>query len=147
LKWEWSSSIEEHVERVKDRLDMGRGILENLGNLTAYDIQGVEPNPELSVLDPPRPGDRFYIATDERDPEAVEMIRKKGGVFLSDLLTMEDRREFGWPLLLTDMCGVLEQSVLAHSAYFYGHGLSSFAGAIINKRAALGADRRTSLLE
>lgn len=141
------STIEGHVKRVKSRLETGRSILENLGNVTTYAIQGVEPNPDLSTLPPPQLDDRFYVATDERDPDGVEVIRREGGVFLSDLLTMEDRREYGWPLLLTDVRAVVEQSVLAHSAYFYGHLVSSFAGAIVNKRAALGADRRTGILE
>ena len=132
------------VQRTKSSLHLGRGILENLGIPIAYDIEGVEPNPELSVLDPPLPGDRFYLSTDERDPQGMEVIREEGGVFLTDLLTMEDRREFGWPLLLTDVRAVLEQSVLAHSAYFCGSPMSSFAGAIINKRAVLGADLRTA---
>ena len=136
--------IKMHVQRVKSQLAVGRGILENLGDVTPYDIEGVEPNPELSVLSPPLPDDRFYVATDERAQEAVDIIRREGGVFLSDLLTMEDRRAFGWPLMLTDVRAVLEQSVLAHSAYFHGHFMSSFAGAIINKRAVLGADRRTA---
>ena len=145
-KWVVDKDIMTHVQRMKHSLNLGREVLENLGIPTAYDIEGVEPNPELSVLDPPRPGDRFYVSTDERDPEALEVIRKEGGVFLMDLLTMEDRREFGWPLLLTDVRAVLEQSVLAHSSYFCGHFMSSFAGAIINKRAVLGADSRTAEL-
>ena len=146
VKWEWNTDITTHVQRIKYHLGVGRGILENLGNPTAYDIEGVEPNPELSVLDPPRPDDWFYVATDERDPEAVEVIRGEGGVFLLDLLTIEDRREFGWPLLLTDVRAVLEQSMLAHSAYFCGHFMSSYSGAIMNKRAALGADWRTACM-
>jgi len=141
------STIEKHVKRVKSRLEMGRNILEQLGDTRTYDIEGVEPNPELSALSPPLPNDRFYVATDERDPDAVEVIRKEGGVFLSDLLTMNDRRKYGWPLLLTDVRAVVEQSLLAHSAYFYGNLMSSFAGAIVNKRAGLGADRRTAVLE
>jgi hypothetical protein len=142
----WDNSIESHMQRVKSHLAEGREILEQLGNVTVYDIEGVEPNPDLSVLSPPLANDRFYIATDERDPEAVEVIRREGGVFLSDLLTIEDRQEFGWPLLITDVRAVLEQSVLAHSAFFVGHLKSSVAGAIVNKRAALGADRRTAQL-
>lgn len=145
--WATESTIENHVERVKSRLETGRNILEHLGNATTYDIEGVEPNPELSTLSPPLPNDRFFVATDERDPDAVEVIRKEGGVFLSDLLTTKDRRKYGWPLLLTDVRAVVEQSLLAHSAYFYGHFMSSFAGAIVNKRAALGADRRTAVLD
>ena len=126
---------------------MGRNILEQLGDARTHDIEGVEPNPELSTLSPPLPNDRFYVATDERDPDAVEVIRKEGGVFLSDLLTMNDRRKYGWPLLLTDVRAVVEQSLLAYSAYFYGNLMSSFAGAIVNKRAGLGADPRTAVLE
>jgi hypothetical protein len=145
--WATESTIENHVERVKSHLETGRDILEHLGNATTYDIEGVEPNPELSTLSPPLPNDRFFVATDERDPDAMEVIRKEGGVFLSDLLTMEDRRKYGWSLLLTDVRAVVEQSLLAHSAYFYGHLMSSFAGAIVNKRAALGADRRTAVLD
>jgi hypothetical protein len=143
-KWEWNTDITTHVQRIKSHLGVGRGILENLGTPTAYDIEGVEPNPELSVLDPPWPNDRFLVATDEKDREALEVIRREGGVFLLDLLTIEDRREFGWPLLLTDVRAILEQSMLAHSAYFCGHLMSSVSGAIMNKRAVLGADRRTA---
>jgi hypothetical protein len=143
-KWGWNVDITTHVQRIKYHLGVGRGILENLGNPIAYDVEGVEPNPELSVLDPPRPDDPFYVATDERDPEAVEVIRREGGVFLLDLLTMEDRHEFGWPLLLTDVRAIVEQSMLAHSAYFCGHLMSSYSGAILNERAVLGADRRTA---
>ena len=135
------------MELVKSRLETGRNILEQLGDVRTYDIEGVEPNPELSTLSPPLPNDRFYVATDERDPDAVEVIREEGGVFLSDLLTMNDRRRYGWPLLLTDVRAVVEQSLLAHSAYFYGPLMSSFAGAIVNKRAGLGADRRTAVLD
>jgi hypothetical protein len=145
--WVSATTIEGHVGRVKSRLVAGRNILEQLGNVTTYDIEGVEPNPELSTLSPPLPNDRFYVSTDERDLRALEVIRKEGGVFLSDLLTMDDRRKYGWPLLLTDVRAVVEQSLLAHSAYFHGNFMSSFAGAIVNKRAALGADRRTAVLE
>jgi len=145
--WVMALTIEAHIQRVKGSLETGRSILVNLGNVTTYDIEGVEPNPELSTLSPPLPDDRFYVSTDERDSNAVEIIREEGGVFLSDLLTIEDRRKYGWPLLLTDVRAVVEQSLLAHSAYFYGHLMSSYAGAIVNKRAGLGADRRTAVLD
>jgi len=82
-----------HVERVKSHLETGRNILEHLGHAT-YDIEGVEPNPELSTLSPPLPNERFYVSTDERDPDAMEVIRQEGGVFLSDLLTMKDWRKY-----------------------------------------------------
>jgi sensor domain CHASE-containing protein len=44
------------------------------------------------------PDDRFFVATDERDPDALQVISDAG-----DLLEMEDRRAFGWPLMLTDV--------------------------------------------
>jgi hypothetical protein len=140
---------EAHLKRVKSRLEAGRAVLEDMhmGNITTYDIGDVEPNLEQTTLQPPLPDDRFYIATDERDPDALRMIRDAGGVLLSDLLEMEDKRAFGWPLMLTDVRALVEQAVLAHSAYFYGHMLSSFAGRVENFRAVRGADRRTAILD
>jgi hypothetical protein len=102
---------------------------------------------EQIAFPPPLPDDRFYVATDERDPDALRVISDAGGVFLTELLEMEDRRTFGWPLMLTDVRALVEQSVLAHSAYFYGHKLSSYAGRVANLRAARGADHRTTLLD
>ncbi|KAH9980621.1 hypothetical protein BJV74DRAFT_887716 [Russula compacta] len=160
--WVMESTLEAHVKRVKDRLEAGRAVLTNLGGdhekkkdgdedkktrITTYDIEGVVPDMEQTTLSPPRPDDRFYVATDERDSHALRAIRDAGGVFLTDLLTMEDRRAFGWPLMLTDVRAIVEQGVLAHSAYYYGHALSSFSGRVENLRAARGADRRTALLD
>ncbi len=149
LRWGWvmEKSIEDHVMRVKNRLEIGRSVLEHLENVTTYDIEGVEPDMEQTAFPPPLPDDRFYVATDERDPDALRVISDAGGVFLTDLLEMEDRRTFGWPLMLTDVRGILEQSVLAHSAFFYGHKLSSYAGRVANLRAARGADRHTTLTD
>ena len=140
-------SPEAHMKRVKDRLEMGHLVLRDLGNVTTYDIENVEPDMEQTILSPPLPSDRFYIATDERDPDALRVFSEAGGVFLSELLEMEDRREFGWPLMFTDVRALVEQSLLAHSAYFYGQKMSSFAGRVANLRAARGADRRTAVLD
>ena len=141
------NKIEDHVERVKNRLEIGRSVLEHLENVTTYDIENTTPNMEQIVLHPPLPDDRFYVATDERDPDALRVIGDAGGVFLSELLEMEDRRAFGWPLMLTDVRALVDQLVLAHSAYFYGHVISSCSGRIANMRAARGADPRTALLD
>ena len=140
-------TIQEHVKRVKDRLDIGRSVLEHLENVTTYDIEDVEPDMRQVLFPPPLPDDRFFAATDERDTDALQVISDAGGVFLTDLLEMEDRRTFGWPLMLTDVRALVEQSMLAHSAYFYGHKLSSYAGRVANLRAARGADHRTTLLD
>jgi len=138
---------EYYVERVKGHLRKGRLILEGLRNIATYDIEGVEPNLEQITLPPPLENDRFFVATDEPDPNTRQVIRGAGGVLLSDLLTMEDRREIDWPLLFSDVCAIVEQHVLVHSAYFYGHISSSFAGWVENMRAAHGVDRQTTLLD
>jgi hypothetical protein len=49
--------------------------------------------------------------------------------------------------MLTDVRALVEQALLVHSAYFYGHMLSSFAGLVENFPAARGADRRTVILD
>jgi hypothetical protein len=89
----------------------------------------------------------FFIATDERDPDVLRKFAAAGAVFMSDLLTMEDRQAFGWPMMITDVMALVEQQLLVRSSYFYGHCMSSFAGVIMNMRAGHGADPRTMLLD
>ena len=146
-EWVTEKTPEANMRRVKNRLELGHSVLEHLGNVTTYDIENVEPDMEQTILAPPLPNDRFYVATDERDPDALRVFREAGGVFLTELLEMEDKREFGWQLMFTDVRALVEQSLLAHSAYFYGRKMSSFAGRVANLRAARGADRRTALLD
>jgi len=135
------------VQRVKERLASGREILEHISNLATYDLEGAKPNLEQVMLPPPLPDDNFYVATDERSPEGLQAIRDGGAVLMMDLLTMEDRRDFGWPLVITDVMALVEQAVLFHSAFFYGHSMSSLAGVITNMRAVRGADPRTMFLD
>ena len=66
---------------------------------------------------------------------------------MEDILTVEDRRSFGWPLLFTDVLAVIEQNLAVESAFFYGHVLSSFAGGVLNMRAAGGADPRSTFVD
>lgn len=54
-----------------------------------------------------------------------------------------DRRDFGSPLIITNDTALVEQAVLFHSAFFYGHAMSSLAGVITNVNAARGTDPRT----
>lgn len=70
-----------------------------------------------------------------------------GAILVSDLLTIEDRRDFGWPLVLTDILGLVEQALLAHADYFYAHALSSYAGGTVNMRAVAGLDPRTAVID
>ena len=135
------------MQRVKERLASGREILEHISNLATYDLEGAKPNLEQVMLPPPLPDDNFYVATDERSPEGLQSIRDGGAVLMMDLLTIEDWRDFGWPLIFTDVMALVEQAVLFHSAFFYGHVMSSLAGVITNMRAARGADPRTMILD
>ncbi|KAH8993698.1 hypothetical protein EDB92DRAFT_1979327 [Lactarius akahatsu] len=141
----WGSTItpEDHIRQVEDRLGAGRAVLADLQS----DIEGAKPDPEQAMLPPPQAGDPFFVATDERDPDALRKIAAAGAVFMSDLLTMEDRREFGWPLMITDLMALVEQQLLVRSNFFYGHGMSSFSGAIVNMRAGRGVDPRTMHLD
>jgi hypothetical protein len=87
------------------------------------------------------------LATDERGAENLEYLRNHSTVLIYDLLTIEDRRAFGWPLIFTDVLGLVEQSLAAESAFFYGHAMSSFAGGVLNLRALHGMDYETSILD
>jgi len=145
--WLQASPAKAHIESVKEHLEIGRGVLTSLGNISTYALEGAKPDMEQITLPPPLRDDMFYVATDERDPEALKVISDTGAIFFSALLTNEDRRAFGWPLMITDVRAIVEQAVLAHSAYFYGNSLSSLAGAIVNLRAARGADPRTIALD
>jgi hypothetical protein len=49
--------------------------------------------------------------------------------------------------MFTDFRAILEQALMSHSAYFYGHAMSSVAGGVVNMRAAHGADPRTLLID
>ena len=141
---------EAHIGRVKGRLQAGRTVLADLhesGDWTTWDVENVQVNLEQATLPPPQAGDPFFVATDERDPDVLRIFAAAGAVFMSDLLTIEDRRTYGWPLMITDLVSLFEQELLALSGYFYGHCLSSFAGGIVNMRAGHGADPRTMLLD
>jgi hypothetical protein len=151
LGWVMEKDPEAHIKRVKDRLQAGRTVLVDLHErgdwTTMWDVENVEADPDQATLPPPQAGDPFFVATDERDPEVLRKFAAAGAVFMSDLLTMEDRRTYGWPLLFTDLEALFEQELLVHSDYFYGHCMSSFSGVIMNLRAGRGADLRTMLLD
>ena len=121
--------------------------LHNHSSWTTWDVEEVEPYSEQTTLPPPGAEDPFFIATDERDPDALRKFAGAGAVFMSDLLTKEDRQAFGWPLMIADVMALVEQQVLVHGSFFYGNHLSSFSGTIMNLRAARGADTRTTLLD
>jgi hypothetical protein len=68
-------------------------------------------------------------------------------VLAMDILTPEDQRLVGWPLLVTDVLAVLEQVVMSRGAFFYGHAMSSVAGGVVNMRGARGMDPRLTLID
>lgn len=90
---------------------------------------------------------RFFIATDESDSEKLAYFSDHGAVLFHDLVTFEDRREFGWGILFTDIIGLVEQATLARASYFYGSAMSSFTGGVFNMRAVLGAEEITGLAD
>ncbi|KAH7911162.1 hypothetical protein BJ138DRAFT_954313 [Hygrophoropsis aurantiaca] len=149
LHWAQENSFANHLARVKRHLSEGREFLRTLDSTTVstYKVPGAKPDLALLQMDPPQDGDRFYIATDERDPGNLAYLESQGGLLVSDLLTKEDRREFGWALMLTDVLSLVEQATLARGAYFYGHAMSSVAGGVVNLRAANGRDPRTAKLD
>lgn len=149
LQWAMEMDPEAHIQRVKKHLQAGREVVVDIHhrrNWTTCDIEGVKLDMEQITLPPPRAEDPIFVATDERDPDARRKIAAAGAVFMSDLLTMEDRQAFGWPLMIMDVMALVEQQLLVHSGIFDGHCLSSFSGAIVNMRAARGADPRTMFL-
>ncbi|VDB91195.1 unnamed protein product [Peniophora sp. CBMAI 1063] len=145
--WVVDKDPENHLNTVKSHLEYGRNFLGGIEKVQPYTVPDIEPNLSLVLNDAPHPGDPFYLATDERDPDALKTFAEGGALRLADLLTMDDQRELGWPLMLTDIRALVDQEVLARSAYFSGSALSSVAGGIINMRAARGADRRTAYID
>ncbi|KIK18769.1 hypothetical protein PISMIDRAFT_683952, partial [Pisolithus microcarpus 441] len=147
--WVMHDDFGEHLSRIKNHLDVGREVLRNLSpaSLGTYAVPEAKVNSDYVQLHPPERGDKFYIATDERDPGNLAYLKERGAVRASDLITIEDRRRFGWPLLLTDVLGIVEQELLSRASFFYAHALSSVAGGVLNLRAANGADPRTAQID
>lgn len=71
-------------------MEIGRLVIECLGDLLMYDIEGAEPDMEQVTLPPPLLDDVFHVAMDECNPEALKIISDAGVVMLHDFLTMED---------------------------------------------------------
>ena len=105
---------------------------------------------------------RWFLATDERDPSALDYARARGAVFISDLLFNPQfvsstpcyllqetslRRLEDWPLLYTDVLSILEQSVMARAGLFSAQGRSSVSGGVVNLRGARGMDVRTIITD
>ncbi|KIY44193.1 hypothetical protein FISHEDRAFT_62377 [Fistulina hepatica ATCC 64428] len=84
---------------------------------------------------------KFYVATDEREPYVLSEIRR------ADLLTRGDEQAFGWPLLLTDVRGVVPLGILAHAALFYGRAMSAVTDGVVALRATRDCNPRTVWLE
>ncbi|KAG6379179.1 hypothetical protein JVT61DRAFT_11621 [Boletus reticuloceps] len=147
--WAMQPDFGDHLQRIHDRLDAGRDILQSITaeSLATYAIPDVVVNPELIRHHLSQKDDSIYIATDERDPGNLAYLRDHGVIRAPDLITIEDRRRFGWPLLITDVLGIVEQDLLARATFFYAHALSSVGGGVINIRAASGADPRTARVD
>jgi hypothetical protein len=102
---------EAHIRRVTWGLQAGHKVLVGLrdrGDWETWDIEETQLDLNQTTLPLPQDDDPFFIATDERDPDALENFVAAGAVFLSDLLTEDDRQTFGWPLMFTDLAAVVE---------------------------------------
>ncbi|KAH7928205.1 hypothetical protein BV22DRAFT_225426 [Leucogyrophana mollusca] len=147
--WVMQTELGDHLQRIKGRLDEGRGVLRSIrpGSLSTYAVPNVSADQSQLQRDTPAVNDKFYLATDERDPGNLAYISDHGALMASDIITIEDRQRFGWPLVMTDVLGIVEQDLLARGSYFYAHALSSVAGGVVNVRAANGADPRTAKID
>ncbi|KAF8445925.1 hypothetical protein L210DRAFT_3392510 [Boletus edulis BED1] len=145
--WAWGNSHEGHLQRVKQHLDEGRNLLQSEHRHTAYSIPGIVPDTSIPRRGPPLHGDKFFVATDESDPEKLNYFSENGALMFRDLVTFEDRHEFGWGILFSDIIGLVEQATLARASYFYGSAMSSFTGGVFNMRAVLGAEEITGLAD
>ncbi|KAF7984549.1 hypothetical protein HWV62_13743 [Athelia sp. TMB] len=147
--WVMEKTLQDHLARIKSKLAIGRATLQSVygSKVTTYDVPDAVPDYSVPRTQPPQESDKFYLATDERDPGNMAYLVEHGAVLVGDVLTLEDRREFGWALMLTDVLGLVEQAVLAQASYFYAHAISSYAGGTINMRAAAGLDPRTAVID
>ncbi|EJU02501.1 hypothetical protein DACRYDRAFT_22122 [Dacryopinax primogenitus] len=144
------NSLEKHIEIVKKKLSRAPSVWNDIRNgqqAHTFDIPDAHLNPAMFEGQIPQNDDPFYIATDERDPAALDYIRSQGGVLIMDLLKPEDRNIVGWPLLITDILALAEQHVMARAAFFNGYAASSVAGGVLNLRAVNGWDPRTTNVE
>jgi hypothetical protein len=67
------------------------------------------------------PVSSIYIATDERSEDGLRYLQEHKALLFDDLVEKEDRREFGWPLLYTDVTALVEQqSAYIISAFTHG---------------------------
>jgi len=151
LSWAMNNDLKAHFERVRERLGLGaqklREMVKSHEPWKTADVPNVTVDQTFVNAPPPLKGDKFYIATDERSPEGLKYIRENGGVLAMDVLTPEDRRLVGWPLLVTDVLAIVEQVIMSHAAYFYAHAMSSVAGGVVNMRGARGIDPRLTLID
>ncbi|KAG8982779.1 hypothetical protein FRB90_006556 [Tulasnella sp. 427] len=148
--WAMEGTIQKHFDRIKSRLTAGRMNLEQIHTeqkITPFPIPDVVPDRTQLTLLPPEESDEFFLATDERSVEGLKYVREHGAVLIGDLVTIEDRREFGWGIMVTDVLALVEQAVLSKAYYFYAHAMSSVAGGAVNMRAARGADSRSTLID
>lgn len=151
---------------MKEYLDGGRRVLERLSKgepLRTYDVPNTTIDTTQSNPHPPVQNDpsveppilpracntlltfiiRFFVATDETNSNSRNVIASNGAVFLNDLLTREDKKLFGFEIMLTDVRALVEQALLARAGFVYAHGMSSLAGGMVNMRATAGKDPRT----
>ncbi|KZV87093.1 hypothetical protein EXIGLDRAFT_652513 [Exidia glandulosa HHB12029] len=148
LHWSLAEGIDLHLKKLKDKFAPARRLLANVKSrrMSTYDVPDVQFDDSIMSRDAPAVGDPFFLMTDERSPDGVEYLRKRGAVLVQDLIRPEDRQKFGWPIMYTDILALAEQTLAARSDFFVGQAFSSVAGGVIALRAARGADPQTAVL-
>jgi len=140
MGWQFKS-VEEHAQRVTELLHKAGAILRAVPSpLNASDASAI------SMDQLPREGDPFFLATDERDPSALAHLRSLGAVLIFDLLPLDKEDDplvesLGPAAFFGDTLSIVEQALLARSAFFVGDDQSSVDGGVLNMRAAAGIHR------
>ncbi|KZT53848.1 hypothetical protein CALCODRAFT_486011 [Calocera cornea HHB12733] len=152
-KWTNTPAFPAHISKITASLSRGRVLLQKLhkeswADFRLPDVPDAAPYLGWARADPPREGDAFYVATDERDGEHLEMLRAAGAVVFADLVTREERQLLGGArAALTDVVSLVEQAVQLRAAFWTGYGVTSVSGGVANMRAARGCDARTTVVD
>ncbi|KAI8462141.1 hypothetical protein BY996DRAFT_6629076 [Phakopsora pachyrhizi] len=140
----WSKkNIEGHWNTIEKGLNESIDLISREPNLLKSANKAFNTSLEI-----PRAEDPIYLATDTREDDEINFLRKKKVVLLKDLIDEEDKKILGeLSSSFMDTLAILEQCLIMRSAYYFGDGQTSFTGWIINQRASFMIDERLSRVE